>query len=143
MKKHTRAIVRAIANALGLAALPLGAAAQTAAQTAVQPAAQTTAQAAAPDDAERGRQLYMSSGCYTCHGTVGQGGERSGAPKLSPDTYPFEAFQVLVRTPREAMPRLDVKYVSDEQLRLIHRYLSSLPKGPAAKDIPLLQSLLR
>ena len=131
MKKHTRAIAMAIAGAIGPAALPLGAAAQTAAQ------------AAAPDDAERGRQLYMSNGCYTCHGTVGQGGERSGAPKLAPDTYPFEAFQVLVRTPREAMPRLDVKYVSDEQLRLIHRYLSSLPKGPAAKDIPLLQSLLR
>ena len=135
MKKHTRAIAMALAGAIGPAALPLGAAAQTAAQAA--------AQAAAPDDAERGRQLYMSNGCYTCHGTVGQGGERSGAPKLAPDTYPFEAFQVLVRTPREAMPRLDVKYVSDEQLRLIHRYLSSLPKGPAAKDIPLLQSLLR
>ena len=57
MKKHTRAIVRAIASVIGLAALPLGAAAQTAAQAAVQPAAQTTAQAAAPDDAERGHQL--------------------------------------------------------------------------------------
>ena len=131
MKKHTRAIVRAIASVIGLAALPLGAAAQTAAQTA--------AQAAAPDDAERGRQLYMSNGCYTCHGTVGQGGERSGAPKLAPDTYPYEAFRVLVRTPREAMPRFDVQYLSEEQLQLIHRYLSSVSKGPAAKDIPELR----
>jgi ubiquinol-cytochrome c reductase cytochrome c subunit len=109
-----------------LSALPLAAAAQT-----------------PPDDTERGRQLFMANGCYSCHGTVGQGGERSGAPKLAPDTYPFEAFQVLVRTPREAMPRFDVKYLSDEQLRLIHRYLSSLPRGPAAKDIPLLQGLAR
>jgi ubiquinol-cytochrome c reductase cytochrome c subunit len=95
------------------------------------------------DDVERGRQLFMANGCYSCHGTVGQGGERSAAPKLAPDTYPFEAFRVLVRTPREAMPRFDVKYLSDEQLQLIHRYLSSLPKGPAARDLPALQGLHR
>ncbi len=91
------------------------------------------------DDVARGRALYMANGCYTCHGTAGQGGERSGAPKLAPDPYPYEAFRALVRTPRESMPRLDVKYVSDEQLRLIHRYLGSIPAGPAAKDIPALQ----
>lgn len=117
---------RALTLFFALSALPLLAAAQT-----------------PPDDIERGRQLFMTNGCYSCHGTVGQGSERSGAPKLAPDPYPFEAFQVLVRTPREAMPRFDAKYLSDEQLRLIHRYLSSLPKGPAARDIPLLQSLVR
>ena len=91
------------------------------------------------DEVERGRALYMKNGCYSCHGTVGQGGERSGAPKLAPEPYPYEAFRVLVRTPREAMPRLDVKHVSDEQLQLIYRYLSSIPKGPAAKDIAALR----
>ncbi len=90
-------------------------------------------------DTERGRALYMANGCFACHGTAGQGGERSGAPKLAPDTYPYEAFRVLVRTPREAMPRFDVKYLSDEQLQLIHGYLASIPKGPAAKDIPALR----
>ena len=96
--------------------------------------------AAAADDVERGRLLYMGNGCYTCHGTLGQGGgERSGAPKLAPEPYPFEAFRALVRTPREAMPRLDVKYVSDEQLQLMHRYLTSIEKGPAAKDIAALR----
>ena len=85
----------ALALALALAA-PLSALAQTPA-----------------DDIERGRALYMSNGCFSCHGTVGQGGERSGAPKLAPDPYPYEAFRALVRTPREAMPRLDVKFVSD------------------------------
>ena len=98
---------------------------------------------ASADDIARGRQLFMANGCYSCHGTVAQGGERSGAPKLAPDTYPFEAFRVLVRTPREAMPRFDPKFVSDEQLRSIHTYLSSIPKGPAAKDIPILQALPR
>ncbi len=93
------------------------------------------------DDVERGRALYMANGCYSCHGTVGQGGERSGAPKLAPEPYPYEAFRALVRTPREAMPRFDTQYLSDEQLQLIHRYLASLPKGPSAKDIPVLQAL--
>ena len=51
----------------------------------------------------------MANGCYSGHGTVGQGGARSGAPQLAPDTYPFDAFRVRVRTPREAMPRFDVK----------------------------------
>ena len=93
----------------------------------------------ANDETERGRALYMLNGCHICHGTVGQGGERSGAPKLAPQPYPYDAFRVLVRTPREAMPRFDVRYVSDDQLRLIHRYLASIPPGPAAKDIPALR----
>ncbi len=98
---------------------------------------------AAADEVERGRQLYMANGCYSCHGTAGQGGERSGAPKLAPEPYPFEAFKVLVRTPREAMPRLDVRHVSDEQLLSIHRYLASIAKGPGAKDIAVLQAPAR
>ncbi len=91
------------------------------------------------DEVEAGRRLYMNNGCYSCHGTVGQGGERSGAPRLAPEPYPFEAFKALVRQPREAMPRLDPRYVNDEQLQAIHRYLASIAKGPAAKDIPQLQ----
>jgi mono/diheme cytochrome c family protein len=50
---------------------------------------------------------------------------------------------VLVRTPREAMPRFDVRHVSDAQLQLIHGYLASIAKGPAAADIAALQGLGR
>ena len=91
------------------------------------------------DEAERGRQLFLRNGCHACHGTVGQGGERSGAPRLAPGTHPYEAFRALVRTPREAMPRFDERWLDDAQLRAIHHYLSTLPPGPAAKDIPLLR----
>ena len=84
-------------------------------------------------------EIAKGNGCYSCHGTVGQGGERSGAPKLAPGPYPYEAFRALVRTPREAMPRFDERFVSEADLQAIHRYLSSLPKGPAAKDIALLR----
>ena len=95
------------------------------------------------DEVDAGRKLYMSNGCYSCHGTVGQGGERSSAPRIAPDPYPFEAFRILVRQPREAMPRLDPKFVSDEQLLSIHRYLASIAKGPMAKDIAPLQAASR
>jgi ubiquinol-cytochrome c reductase cytochrome c subunit len=101
------------------------------------------AQAAPASQVEQGRQLFMSNGCYACHGTVGQGGERSGAPKLAPDPYPLEAFKVFVRGAKETMPRFDPKFVSDEQVAAIHAYLSSIQKGPAAKDIPALQGLSR
>ena len=139
MKKAMKVTLKKTVTLLALCAsgagLPLWAAAQAVTSPVVSPGA--------ADDVERGRQLYMANGCFSCHGTVGQGGERSGAPKLAPDTYPFEAFRVLVRTPREAMPRFDVKFVSEEQLQLIHRYLSAVPRGVAAKDIPALQGFQR
>ena len=139
MKKAMKVTLKKTVTLLALCAagagLPLWAAAQAVTSPVVSPGA--------ADDVERGRQLYMANGCFSCHGTVGQGGERSGAPKLAPDTYPFEAFRVLVRTPREAMPRFDVKFVSEEQLQLMHRYLSSVPRGAAAKDIAALQGFQR
>ncbi|MDQ6680507.1 MAG: cytochrome c [Pseudomonadota bacterium] len=94
-------------------------------------------------EVEAGRQLFMSNGCYSCHGTVGQGGERSSGPRIAPEPYPFEAFKAMVRHPREAMPRFDERFVSDAQLQSIHRYLSSIPKGPGAKDIAQLQAPTR
>ena len=103
----------------------------------------TLAARAAPDEIDQGRQLYMANGCYSCHGTVGQGGERSAAPRIAPDPYPFEAFRILVRQPRESMPCFDARYLSDEQLQAVHRYLASISKGPTAKDIPPLQALMR
>ena len=93
------------------------------------------------DEVERGRQLFMSNGSSSCHGTAGQGGERSGAPRIAPDPYPFEAFVMMVRNPREAMPRFDERFLSDEQLRAIHHYLAAVPKNPSSKEIPVLQKL--
>jgi mono/diheme cytochrome c family protein len=101
-------------------------------------AGQAAAQGSAAE-IERGRQLFMTNGCYTCHGTVGQGGERSAGPRIAPQPHPLEAFKALVRNPAEAMPRFDPRFVSDEQLQAIHAYLSSIPAGRSAKDIALLQ----
>ena len=92
------------------------------------------------NDIEAGRALFMKNGCYSCHGTVGQGGERGAAPRIAPDPYPYEAFKILVRQPREAMPRFDVRFLSDEQLQLIHRYLASIPLSRPAAEIPQLRA---
>lgn len=101
-------------------------------------AGQAAAQASAAE-IERGRQLFMTNGCYSCHGTVGQGGERGAGPRIAPQPHPLEAFKTFVRAPAEAMPRYDARFVSDEQLQAIHAYLASIPKGPSAKDIALLR----
>jgi ubiquinol-cytochrome c reductase cytochrome c subunit len=117
-----RAPLRAAVLACALAAFAAGANAQ-----------------ASASDVERGRQLFMSNGCYSCHGTVGQGGERSAGPRIAPEPFPLEVFKVIVRNGKEGMPRFDARFVSDEQLQSIHQYLASIPKGRSAKDIPLLQ----
>jgi len=101
------------------------------------------AQQAPAAQVELGRQLYMKNGCYACHGTVGQGGERSGAPRLAPEPYPAEAIKAFMRGAKEAMPRFDPSFVSDEQIVAIHAYLASIPKGPKAAEIAALRGLSR
>ena len=88
--------------------------------------------------AERGQKLYMEKYCFTCHGTVGQGGERGTGPQIAPSQWPFEAFAQQVRHPRQDMPRYPAKYASDEELKDIHAYLVAIKPGRAAKDIDLL-----
>ncbi|HWI79379.1 MAG TPA: cytochrome c [Ramlibacter sp.] len=91
-------------------------------------------------DVERGHQLFMKNGCYSCHGTVGQGGDRGAGPRIAPMSMPVDAFKTFIRNPPEAMPRFDERFVSDADLEAIHRYISSLPKGRSAKEITLLQA---
>jgi mono/diheme cytochrome c family protein len=94
---------------------------------------------APPGDPKRGERVYMDQLCYTCHGTVGQGGERGAGPKLYPNPFPYQAFVVQVRKPRQAMPPYTEKHVSDQDLADMYHYLFSTRRSPAAKDIPLLK----
>lgn len=101
-----------------------------------------TAGAADPDapagSAERGKQLYMKHVCYSCHGTVGQGGGKAG-PKLAPGPFPYAAFENQMREPRNVMPRYPEKFVSAEEMADIYAYVASIPAGAKATDIPLLK----
>ncbi len=106
--------------AAALAACAFGAAAQTPA-----------------GDAARGKSLYMTNMCYTCHGTMGQGTRYGG--RLAPGPLPWQAFAQQVRHPRASMPRYPVEFVSDADLADIVAYLASIKPGPKPSDIPLLK----
>ena len=59
------------------------------------PAATTQARAA---NAEQGKKLFISYGCYQCHGYEAQGSSATG-PRLGPRPLPFAAFSRYVRLP--------------------------------------------
>src|SRR5688572_18967509 len=102
--------------------------------------AQTAQSLGAPaGSAERGKKLYMQQLCHTCHGTIGQGGDRGSGPRIYPNPYPFQAFLGQVRKPRQTMPPYHEKYVSDQDLADMYHYLFSTKPSPAAKDQPLLK----
>jgi ubiquinol-cytochrome c reductase cytochrome c subunit len=86
-------------------------------------------------DAQIGRQLFQSKGCYSCHGFVGQG-SREG-PRLTP-VIALPAFVAQLRTPRAIMPPYEEALVSDTQAADIHAYLQNLPKPPDQKNVRLL-----
>lgn len=87
-------------------------------------------------DAESGKKLYNSVGCWTCHGYSGQGA-RTGA-RLAPNPLPFALFARYVRAPGGDMPPYTTKTVSDAQLADIYAFLKSIPRPRDAKEIPLL-----
>ena len=99
------------------------------------------AQTANVDAVKRGQQLYEMNMCNACHGTVGNGGERTSGPQIAPDVWPLEAMKIQLRNPRALMPRYDAKFVSDAEVADIHAFLSSIKPGRKAKDIPLLSNL--
>ena len=86
-------------------------------------------------NADRGKTLFVSNGCYECHGRAAQGGV---GPRLGPDPLPLAFIVKYVRHPTASMPPYTEKTVSDQELADIYAYLKSLPEPPKAKDIPLL-----
>jgi len=90
-----------------------------------------TAGAALAQDANNGNQLYQDKGCWTCHGTVGQGAR---GPALAPEELPFEAFAAYVRQPALEMPPYREAVLSDAELADIHAYIASIPQPPSPAD---------
>jgi ubiquinol-cytochrome c reductase cytochrome c subunit len=95
-----------------------------------------------PGDAARGKVAYMNAGCYTCHGTVGQGG--AGA-RLAPGPRARGSFMVYVRSGRRGwsiaagMPAYSARVLSDSALADIYAYLMSIPAPQPAAENPLLK----
>jgi len=96
------------------------------------------AQSAPKGDVVHGKKIYISYGCYQCHGYQGQGGANSG-PKLAPNPLPFDAVDRQMRKPRDRMPVYTHKTVSDADVADIYAYLQSIPKAKTVAEIPLLK----
>ncbi len=89
-------------------------------------------------NAARGKQLYMATGCYQCHGTVGAGG---AGPRLAPTPLPIAAYQIQLRHPRARMPVYTAVVMPDADVADIYAYLLSLPKAKTAAEIPILKGI--
>jgi len=88
-------------------------------------------------NAQKGKRLYDSYGCYQCHGGQGQGSILTG-PRIGPNPTGFSGFVRYIRQPAGEMPPYTSKVVTDAELADIFAFLSGLPQPHDAKSIPLL-----
>jgi len=100
--------------------------------------AQQSSDASPTGNAQNGKKLFISDGCYECHGRQGQGAAQTGAARIGPPLLSFEGFQTYVRSPKNNMPPYTSKAIPDADLADIYAYLKSIPMPPKGKDIPLL-----
>ena len=100
-------------------------------------ASQAQAPVQAPSgNADDGKKLFASVGCYQCHGLEAQGSSATG-PRLAPRPIAFAAFSRYVRKPTGQMPPYTAKVVSDADLANIYAFVRSRPEPP--KEVPLLR----
>jgi ubiquinol-cytochrome c reductase cytochrome c subunit len=86
-------------------------------------------------NAENGKRLYMTNGCYECHGTVAQGGT---GPRLAPPAVPMATINAFARKGGQGMPPYSAKVMSDAELVDVRAYLMTIPAPPALNSIPIL-----
>ena len=89
-------------------------------------------------NAEEGKKLFVSYGCYQCHGREAQGASATG-PRLGPRPIAFPAFSQYVRRPTGQMPPYTMKVISDADMANIYAFVRSRPTPPAIQSIPLLR----
>ena len=129
------ALALPLASTLLIAAATLEAQQNPGSAPNTRPPAAPNAQAAPSGNAENGKKIYSSYGCYQCHGYAAQGG--AGA-RLAPRPIAFAAFARYVRRPTAQMPPYTAKVVSDQELADIYAFLQTIPPPPAANTIPIL-----
>src|ERR1700742_3332706 len=88
-------------------------------------------------DAANGKRLFMTVGCFECHGTTGAGGGPAG-PRLTPNPLPFVAVKDKLRTASRRLPVFSEAVLKDSDIADIYAYLQSIPSGPNARDIAIL-----
>lgn len=90
-------------------------------------------------DAAHGKQLYIATGCFECHGRAGQGGAfNTPAPRLAQTQLPFEGFEGQLRNPTNDMPAYSEQAMPQKDVADIYAFVRALP-GPR-KDITLMNN---
>jgi mono/diheme cytochrome c family protein len=94
----------------------------------------STASSGSPGNAENGKRLFLSDGCYECHGILGQGA--TTGPRLAPNPIPAEGIMAYIRKPSGRMPPFSAKLVPDQDVMDIYAYLKSVPAPADVKNVP-------
>jgi mono/diheme cytochrome c family protein len=118
---------------IGLMLMVLASAAATAAQT---PPVPSDGKPPA-GNADNGKKIFVSYGCYQCHNYAAHGG--GAGPKLAPNPMAFAAFMRQIRNPRSEMPPYTAKVVTDQEVADIYAFLQTIPQPPAVSSIPILK----
>jgi mono/diheme cytochrome c family protein len=89
-------------------------------------------------NAETGKQVFVSEGCFACHGMQAQGTDRTRPPgvRIGPPTVSFAFFSRYVRQPTGLMPSFQDTKLSDAQLADIYAFLKTVPPPPASDVAP-------
>jgi mono/diheme cytochrome c family protein len=85
------------------------------------------------ETAVQGRQVFQTSGCASCHQIMRQGGNGADLTHVG-DKYSRQEIADLIRNPRkylpsgsgDFMPAVSKKDLSDEDLKAVSKYLSTL-----------------
>ncbi len=80
-----------------------------------------------------GQNLFFSLGCNVCHGDQGEG---LVGPTIAMTVVPLDRVIQQYREPLEAMTEFTPDQVSDEEIADIYAWLQSVPRPPAADEIP-------
>ena len=83
---------------------------------------------------ESGKRIYISYGCYQCHGREGQGAPATGS-RIGPDPISLPAFIRYIRQPTGQMPPYTKRVTADSELAEIYAFLQALPRP--AKSLQL------
>ena len=84
------------------------------------------AQTSPAGNVQNGKKIFISYGCYECHGREAQGA--STGPRLGPNPLPLPAFARAVRTPRNEMPPYSTRILSDGELADVHAFVAARPR---------------
>jgi ubiquinol-cytochrome c reductase cytochrome c subunit len=90
-----------------------------------------------PATVEEGRKLFVSYGCYQCHGYEAQGGQ--AGPRIGPKPLPWAGFSRYVRGPAGQMPPYTTRILSDADLQKIYAFVETRPAPKPIDSIPLLK----